>query len=143
MKTFTFTVTTPERTLISEEIEQVSLPTAMGEITILPGHIPLVSLLRPGEMRIVRDGKEELFAVAGGFLEVLQSASGGGEVTVLADAAEHADEIDEARAEEARKRAEEVMAKEAESEERFLAAQLDLQKHLARLRVARKRKGRR
>lgn len=137
MKKFKFTITTPERTLLSEEIEQVSLPTEMGEITILPHHIPLVSLLKPGEMRVIRNGKEELYAVAGGFLEV-----GLNEVTVLADAAEHADEIDEARAEEARKRAEEVMAKEVQSEERYIAAQLDLQKHMARLRVARKRKKR-
>lgn len=137
MKKFKFTITTPERTLVSEEIEQVSLPTEMGEITILPHHIPLVSLLRPGEMRIVRDGKMELYAVAGGFIEV-----GTNEVTVLADAAEHADEIDEARAEEAKKRAEEVMSKEVQSEERFLAAQMQLEKHLARLRVARKRRQR-
>ncbi|MFA6511543.1 MAG: F0F1 ATP synthase subunit epsilon [Patescibacteria group bacterium] len=137
MKTFKFTITTPERTLLSEEIEQVSLPTEMGEITILPHHIPLVSLLRPGEMRVIRNGKEELYAVAGGFIEVSEQG-----VTVLADAAEHADEIDEAKAEEARKRAEEVMSKEVESEERYIAAQLDLQKHMARLRVARKRKKR-
>jgi len=134
MKTFKFTITTPEKTLVSEEVEQVSLPTEMGEITILPHHIPLVSLLKSGEMRIVKSGKEELYAVAGGFIEVL-----GNHVTVLADSAEHADEIDEARAEEARKRAEEVMAKEVESE-RMFAAQLKLEKHLARLRVVRKRR---
>ena len=96
-------ITTPERVVMSDEVDGVVLPTAMGEIGILPHHIPLVALLAPGEIRVKKNNEELLLAVSGGFIEVQPTR-----VVVLADTAEHAEEIDEQRAEEARKRAEEL-----------------------------------
>src|SRR3989338_7557075 len=91
--TFHFSITTPERTLFSAEVEQVSLPTPQGSITVLPHHMPLVSLLAAGELRIKpRDGEEKYLAVSGGCIEVQ-----GDRVVVLADTAEHAEELDEAK----------------------------------------------
>ena len=100
-----FQIVTPEKTVSSDEIQQVSLPTPDGEITILPHHIPLVTILKPGELRYVKNKEEISLAVSGGFVEVRDDGS----VVVLADTAEHAAEIDLARAEEARNRAAKLM----------------------------------
>ncbi len=124
--------------MFKEPARQVTLPTSLGEITILPHHLPLVSLLVPGVLHIVRENGEELvLAVSGGFIEVQ-----GDKVTVLADTAERAEEIDETRAEEARQRAETAM-KERKDTEEFTSANASLERHLARLRAVRRWKGRR
>ncbi|MFH0853122.1 MAG: F0F1 ATP synthase subunit epsilon [bacterium] len=136
-KTFQFDITTPERTVFNQAVAQVSLPTSSGEITILPNHIPIVSLLVPGVLRIINpDGVEEILAVSGGFIEVH-----GSKVTVLADTAERADEIDEARAEAARKKAEQAM-KDKTDTVKFTDAASSLERHLARLSAIRRRKQR-
>ncbi len=132
MRSFRFRLATPERVLYEHDIVGVTLPTAEGEITVLAGHEPLVAVLKPGEM-VVRDGKAETpLAVAGGFIEV-----GPDGVHVLADAAERVEEIDIAKAEEARKLAEERRAQAADDVE-FSALAGRIEHELARLRVARK-----
>ncbi|MDI6740742.1 MAG: F0F1 ATP synthase subunit epsilon [Candidatus Edwardsbacteria bacterium] len=135
---FQFEITTPERTVFKEPARQVTLPTSMGEITILPHHLPLVSLLVPGVLHIIREnGAELVLAVSGGFIEVQ-----GDKVTVLADTAERAEEIDEARAEEAKKHAEEAM-KERKDTEAFTSANANLERNLARVRAVKRWRGRR
>lgn len=131
-------ITTPERVVMSDEVEEVVLPTAMGEIGILPHHIPLVALLAPGEIRVKKNNEELLLAVSGGFIEVQPTR-----VTVLADTAEHAEEIDEKRAEEARKRAEELRTSKRVDATDFAMVAAKLEKELVRLRVARKHRSRR
>lgn len=106
-----FEIVTPERVVLKEEVQQVTLPTRDGEITVLPKHVSLVSVLKAGVLEIKNaEGVIETMAVSGGFVEVLPD-----KVVVLADAAERASEIDEAAAEEARKRAEALMSEQAEA----------------------------
>src|SRR3989338_10091983 len=100
-----FQIITPERTAFSDEIDQISLMTEEGEITVLPHHIPLVTNLKPGEIRYKKQGKEFVIAVSSGFGVVRDDGS----VVILADTAEHAHEIDLARAEEARAKAVKLM----------------------------------
>src|SRR5258708_30447778 len=93
-----------EGRVLSEEADFVRAPGLAGELGILPHHIPLMTPLRTGEV-LVRDGnREEFLFVAGGFLEVLPDR-----VVILADAAERAEEIDEARAEESRRKAQQLL----------------------------------
>lgn len=135
MKTTAFAVVTIEGTVESAAARSVTIPTADGEITVLPDHIPLVSVLVPGVLT-VRTGDngskdtEHHVSVSGGFVQV-----DGESVTILADTAERADDIDVRRAEAARKRAEEAMAGKREKTE-LVDAAAELQKHLARLRAA-------
>lgn len=100
-----FKIVTPEKVVYENEINQVSIPTTSGEITVLQNHIPLVSVLASGELKIKDKDGEQHIAVSGGFIEV----RGNNEVIILADSAERAEEIDLEKAEEARKRAEEQM----------------------------------
>lgn len=139
MKTLQLEIATPERVVFSaSSVESVTLPTEMGEITILPDHLPLVASLVPGELRVKVGGHDILMAVSGGFIEVRP-----GKITILADTAEKAEEIDETRAEEARKRARELMASERTAESTdYAALAAKLEKELARLKVVRKRRER-
>lgn len=131
-----FKITTPEREVYSDKVDQVSLPTLEGEITILPNHLPLVSVLVPGEVRLVRDGEESLMAVSGGFIEVRPKSR----VVVLADTAERAEELDLEKIEEAKKKALEALEEKRDlDEEAFAEAAAALERELARLRVARKK----
>lgn len=130
-----FKIVTPERIVFEQDIKQVTVPTQQGEITILPNHIALVSVLLPGEL-IVVDNETTSMAVSGGFIKVADN-----QVVVLADTAERAEEIDETRAEEARARAQKLIedAKDkADIDYASMAAKLE--KELARLKVARKKK---
>lgn len=133
MKTTAFAVVTIEGTVEAADATSVTIPTADGEITVLPEHTPLVSVLIPGVLTVrtgESGGKEKHVAVSGGFVQVTTAS-----VTILADTAERADDIDVRRAEAARKRAEEAMAKQHERED-LVDASAELQKHLARLRAA-------
>jgi len=130
-------ITTPERVVLADDVNEVILPTTMGEIGILPHHIPLVAVLAPGEIRVKKDKEELLLAVSGGFIEVQPTR-----VIVLADTAEHADEIDEQRAEEAKKRAEELRTTKRADATDFALVASKLEKELARLKVARKHRSR-
>lgn len=130
-------IVTAERVVLSDEVDQINAPTKDGRIGILPRHMPLLTLLDAGELDIIKNGEVTPFAVSGGFLEVLPNR-----VTILADTALRADEIDEARAEEARRLAEE--RKQMAQTDRDLAiAEAKLRKELARLQVARLREVRR
>jgi F-type H+-transporting ATPase subunit epsilon len=99
-------IVSQDRTVFEGDVDIVVLPGADGEMGILPKHSPVLTTLKYGIIKIRRAGKEELFTVAGGVAEVQPDI-----VTVLADAAENIEEIDVERAESARKRAEEALAK--------------------------------
>lgn len=131
-----FKLATPERLVMETEADSVSVPTQLGEITVLPNHAPLVANLEAGELVIRRGGREEQLAVAGGFVQV----KSGNEVMILADSAERAEAIDVRRAEAARERAAKLQL-EAKDDRQFADAAASLAKHLARLRVARRRHG--
>ena len=130
-----FKIVTPDGVIYEDEIESVSLPTLNGEITILPHHIPLISVIKAGEIRIVKDNHETGIAVSSGVIEVRES----GEVIVIADTAERAEHIDIERAEQARQRAEELMKQEKFADDRqFATLQAQMEKELARIRVGKK-----
>ena len=132
-------VVTAERELYNGEANLVSAPGSEGRLGILPRHAALLTTLAPGDLRIELNGAEEPLFVSGGFLEVSND-----NVTVLADTAEHAEEIDQARAEEARRRAQERLT-QTQSEAERAELQAALERAVARLRVAEltRRRGRR
>lgn len=135
---FRLEVVTAERIVLSDDVDQVNVPGAAGRMGIMARHEPLLTSLVPGEMTIIKDGERIPFAISGGFMEVLPDR-----VTILADTAERADEIDEARAEAARQRAEAIL-RERRSEQEMLLAEAQLRRAMVRLQVARlKRAGRR
>ncbi len=133
-----FQITTPEKTVFSDTVDEVILPTPMGEIGILPHHVPLVSLVKPGEIRIKKGSDTSYLAVSGGFIQVHPD-----KVVVLADTAERAEDIDEMRAEQARARAQRMMEEKRSDSVDFAAVAAKIEKELARLRVARRRTRRR
>ena len=131
-------VVTAERELYNGEADELIAPGSEGQLGILPRHAALLTTLKAGELRIKLNGAEEPLFVSGGFLEVSNN-----QATVLADTAEHAEEIDQARAEEARRRAQERLAQTTSNEERA-ELQGALQRALERLRVSelsRRRRG--
>ncbi|MBT7228737.1 ATP synthase F1 subunit epsilon [Candidatus Parcubacteria bacterium] len=132
-----FKIATPESVVYEDEIFQVSIPTAAGEITVLPNHIPLVSILQAGELKITDKDGEHPFAISSGFLEIKSD----NEIVILADSAERATEIDLDAAEEARKRAEDEMER-AKSEENvdFAKLQAVIDREMNKVRVAKKYK---
>ena len=131
-----FKIVTPEKVVYEDEIDSLTLPTKTGEITVLPNHIPLVSTLKAGEL-LIKKGKEEIpMAISGGFVEVAANS-----LVVLADTAEKFEDIDEARAEAGRKRAEELMTRKdeiAKEEIDYTALTAKMEKELTRLKVVRK-----
>ncbi len=130
-------VVTAERVVYSDEgVDEVVAPGVAGELAILPRHAPLLTMIKPGVMRILKGGEEIEMAITGGFLEVRQDR-----VTILADAAERAEEIDVVRAEEARRRAERIL-EERVAEEDLARAAAALQRALLRLKVAERRRRR-
>jgi len=130
-----FEIVTPEKVILKQEVLAITVPTKTGEITILPNHIPLISALQSGVIEIKTiDNKIETMAVSGGFIEVLPD-----KVVILADTAERADSIDEARAEEARKQAIELMEKKEEQVD-FTAVQVKIAKEMARLQAVKRYK---
>lgn len=131
-KNIKFEIVTPERTVLKEEIQQVSVPTRQGEITILPNHIPLVATLQPGVIEIIKaDNNRDVMSVSGGFIEVSKD-----KVVILADTAERAEEIDTDKAEEARKRAEDTIKDSRHfDQERFANISAQMAKELARTRA--------
>ena len=132
MATIRLEIVTAERAVYSQDVSLVVAPGVEGELGILPHHAPLLTVIKPGELRVVRDGEESYIAVSGGFMEVM-----GDKITILADTAERAEEIDVQRAEEALKQAQErVASRPADVDlEQALAT---LRRSQARLRVARR-----
>lgn len=140
MKTLQLKVVTPERSVTEIEATSVTLPILDGEVTILPLHEPYIGSLQAGEILFRREGKSEpeSLAVSGGFVEFGKNI-----LTVLADTAERAGEIDMVRAEEAKKRAEALKTeRETMSAEEYARVAATLEKELARIKVARKHRSR-
>ncbi|MBU0624848.1 ATP synthase F1 subunit epsilon [Patescibacteria group bacterium] len=131
-----FELTTPERVVAKKEVVGITVPTQAGEITVLPGHIPLVSSLKPGMITLhLLEGQEEYLAVSGGFLEVQPT----GRVILLADSAERAEELDLQKVEEARERARRALEEKRDIDEVAATAAISaLERELARERTARK-----
>jgi len=130
-----FKIITPERVVFEDAIDQVTMMTRDGEITVLPNHIPLVTILQPGELCCKKGSEEYSLASSGGFVEVRPDNS----VIVLADTAERAEEIDITRAEEAHQKALKLMGEARDKEEvDYAALQAKLEKEFARLRVGNK-----
>lgn len=135
MQTIKLKITTPERVVLEEEFESISLPTENGEITVLPKHISLLTSLVPGELYLKKGKEEILMAISGGFMELHKD-----EMNILADTAERAEEIDLERAEMARKRAEKAKqeARKSLDENQYAMVISRIEKNLVRIRVARK-----
>jgi len=129
-------IITPEKTIYSDLISQITLPTTEGEITVLPNHIPLISSFLAGEIKIVIDEKEQFLAASGGLIQVNFN-----EIKILTDTAEWAEEIDEKRAEQAKQRAQKMLedVKNKETVD-YTALAAKLEKELSRLRVVRRHK---
>ena len=125
-------VVTAERTVFDDDVDLVVAPGIMGQLGILPHHAPLMTALTYGELVLRRAGQEdEYIAIGGGFMEV-----GPDHVTILADSAERAEEIDEARAEEARRRAEGLMTQKRREDGEIARAEAALRRSTIRLKVA-------
>jgi F-type H+-transporting ATPase subunit epsilon len=126
----TLEIVTPDQLLVRDEVDEVQVPAAEGYMGILPGHTPLLAMLKVGELWY-RKGSEKLyFSIAFGFVEVLPAR-----VTVLAQVAERPEDIDRERAERARRRAEERLTKPT-TEIDFERARIALMKSMIRLQVA-------
>ena len=123
-------IVTPDKVIVREKVDEVEVPGSEGYFGVLPGHAPLLSSLAVGELWYRKGAEKTYVAIAFGFAEVLPES-----VTILAQLAERADEIDVARAESARKRAEERLAARP-SDIDYERARVSLQKALSRLQVS-------
>jgi F-type H+-transporting ATPase subunit epsilon len=131
-------IVSAEEEIFSGEAEMVVAPAEMGDVGIMPRHTPLITRLRPGEVRLQTEGQEEqAYYVSGGVLEIQPHV-----VTVLADTALRARDLDEAQAEEAKKRAEEALA-DKRSDIDYAKAQAELAEAAAQLRMLEKLRKRR
>ena len=130
---------TPDRTVFEGDVDLVSLPTPQGEITVLPHHIPLLSILSPGSILLRQKEEEHLFAVSRGVIEV-----DGTHVRVLADTADRAAELEEEAVRQAKEKAEQLLKEKRADAEEFAEVSAILERELARLKVVRRhRTGRR
>jgi F-type H+-transporting ATPase subunit epsilon len=125
----TLEIVTPDRSLVREEVDEVQLPGSEGYFGVLPGHTPLLATLKVGELWYRVGQEKHYLAVAGGFVEVLPAR-----VTVLAQIGERAEEIDVARAEAAKRRAEERLVNPVDVD--LERARFSLAKALVRIQVA-------
>jgi len=127
-------IVTPEQKTYSDTVDSVVIPCIEGEIGVLPQHVPLMTQLVPGELRVLKDGEELRLAVGEGFVEI--SAD---KVAVLTDMAVKESDIDETAAEDAVRRAEEAMLDNKMGDEEYATVKASLQKSLAQIRVKRRR----
>jgi F-type H+-transporting ATPase subunit epsilon len=134
MATFRLEIVTAERMVFSDDVSAVIAWGVEGQLGILPHHAPLMTMLQPGDILIRKDKEEEFFVISGGFLEVRPD-----KVIILADACERVDEIDIARAEEAKRRAQETM-KAAPLSADAATAEAALRRSLARLKGAERKR---
>jgi F-type H+-transporting ATPase subunit epsilon len=123
-------IVTAERVVLQEDVDQINAPTKDGRIGVLAHHEPLLTVLDIGQLDIIKNNQRSEYALSGGFMEVLPD-----KVTILADTVERADEIDEARAEAARKRAEELL-QQHKSDREMALAEAELRRAMIRLKVA-------
>src|SRR5436309_15409258 len=126
-------IVTPEEKIYSEDVNMVTIPGSEGDLGVYPNHVPLLTAMKPGELKVIKDGREIAMAVGEGFVEI--KADG---VSVLTDMALEAEKIDLAAAEKAVESAQAAM-KEDHTAEEVAAIQASLQKALAQLHVKRRR----
>lgn len=127
-------VVTPERRVLAEPVDMVTVPGLGGELGILPGHTPLISQLQTGVLTYLQDGKSFPLHVSGGFVEVRDD-----HVSVLAEVAERPEEIDAARARMSKERLEKQIGAWSGSEEDFEVARVSLERSVVRLQLATQR----
>jgi F-type H+-transporting ATPase subunit epsilon len=133
-KTLRLEIVTPHATVYSEDVDMVTLPGVEGQLGILPEHVPLMTQMVPGEMIVRKNGEDRLLAVGVGFVEIM-----GDHVAILTDLAIAAENIDEAKAEEARQRAA-ARLRERLSAEEVASVNAALAQSLAQLRVKRRQR---
>ncbi|MBA2584987.1 MAG: F0F1 ATP synthase subunit epsilon [Chthoniobacterales bacterium] len=133
MATLKLEIVTPETTAYSEDVDMVTLPGSEGELGVYPNHAALLTTLNPGELRVLKDGRESYLAVGEGFVEITGTA-----VSVLTDMALESEKIDVAVAEAAVARAKAAMEEDHGAQD-VAAIQASLQKALAQLHVKRRR----
>ena len=136
MATFRLEIVTAERLIFADDVNAVVAWGVQGQLGILPHHAPLMTMLQPGDLLIRKDNEEQYLAITGGFLEVRPD-----KVIILADACEHAEEIDIARAEAAKRRAEETLKQRLPGVD-TAGAEATLRRSLVRLKVAERRRRR-
>lgn len=127
-------IVTPEARTYSEDVEMVTLPGSEGEMGIYPNHVPLMTQIKPGEITVLKGGQQYFLAVGEGFVEIT-----GERVAIMTDMAIKAENIDEAKAEEARKRAEARLAEKLDDEE-IASVSAALAHSLAQLNVKRRQR---
>ncbi len=131
---FHLEIVTPEHLVYSDDIDVLTVPTVQGEISILAKHVPLVTMINPGEIIIKKNNEIEYMAISGGFVQVIPN-----KVIILADAAERAEEIDLERAEQARERAQRLMEEKRGDKISHAEAMAAFQRALVRIKVARRK----
>ncbi|HLP77966.1 MAG TPA: F0F1 ATP synthase subunit epsilon [Candidatus Paceibacterota bacterium] len=136
MPTLKLEIVTPDAKVFSDDVEMVTLPGVEGEMGIFPNHVPLMTQIAPGEIIARKGGQDFFLAIGEGFVEIT-----GERVAILADMAIRAENIDEAKAEEARRRAEARLAEHIDDEE-TATVQAALAHSLAQLKVKRHQTGR-
>jgi len=134
MATLKLEIVTPEARIYSEDVDMVTLPGVEGEMGIYPMHVPLMTQVVAGELVARKNGQDHFLAVGEGFVEIT-----GDKVAIMTDMAIKADDIDEAKAEEARKRAEARLAEKLDDEEAALVSAA-LMRSLAQLKVKRRQR---
>ncbi|MCX6964230.1 MAG: ATP synthase F1 subunit epsilon [Verrucomicrobia bacterium] len=127
-------IVTPEAKTFSDNVDSVVIPGVEGELGVLPMHAPMMTLLEPGELRVMKNGEETRLAVGEGFVEITQE-----KIAVLTDMAVKESDIDEAAADEAIRRAEEAMRGERMSDEEQATTKAALMRSLALIKVKRRR----
>jgi F-type H+-transporting ATPase subunit epsilon len=127
-------IVTPEGTVYSEQVEMVTLPGVVGQIGVYAHHVPLMTQMAPGEIIVLKDGHETFLATGEGLIDIT-----GDRVSILTDLAVAADRIDEAKAEEARRRAEARLLEKL-SDEEVASVNASLARSLAQLRVKRRQR---
>ncbi|MSR87263.1 ATP synthase F1 subunit epsilon [Candidatus Peribacteria bacterium] len=130
-------IITPEETVFEGDVESLTLPTSDGEITVLGGHIPLISVLVPGTVIARKDKEEWFFACSRGVIEV-----DGKEIRVLADTADRAEKLEETAVEAAKGRAEKLASERRDDAEGFAEATALMEREIARLSTIRRQKAR-
>lgn len=132
MPQFNLKIVTPESQIFDDSVNQVSLPTSEGKLTILPNHVSLMAKLVPGELKIKKDSKEIIMVAGHGFFQVLDN-----NMAIMSDLAQKEEDIDVKLVEEARKRAEAVLEQKL-SDEEYAEALASLEKSLAQLKIKRR-----
>jgi len=134
MSVFTLKLITPGGVTFEGDTSEISLPTPDGQITVLANHEPIISLISPGEIVMQKNGKEHYLATEGGIVEIANNL-----VKVMADTAETAESLDQAKIEEARLAAQQKL-REAKDHVDFTSAEVALEKQLAKLRILKRRR---